>query len=276
VPGNLVAVALSGGAKGKEEEDRNMEAYARAYARQVFNCPDRTCVFTFTDYHALVTRLKTGPALEKLGILCHSAGGMLQLPVPDPEHPGFSVSQLMSMGQLAIELGPAHPRINLLEFLGCEVGSDPLAMWTFINATNIDKAVAHNFFHAFQPVLVPVKNETTEDTLKDDTLEGEGRGTLFNYLLPGTDLASIATKKGKSVQIWVEFFIRDDLSPNIFTKTRGERVKDCRPRQDPPGTLPGEGRGPNVEQIFAESDAVSAKVRLGKLYSEFSRIEVTK
>jgi hypothetical protein len=277
VAGTLVAVALSGGAKGKAEEDQNMEAYARAYAKQVFGCADRSCVFAFTDYNAFITKLKTGPPLEKLGILCHSSGGTLQLPEPNPARPGSSYWVMMPLGELGTRLGSTHPRINRLEFLGCGVGSDPLAIWDFLQAVNIDVAVGHSFFHAFQPIAVSIKNDTTEDFLKEKVLEGEGRGTLFSYLLPGTNLSALAAKKGRGVQIWVEYYIRDDLSPNLFSRAPAERRKDYKRRAvDPPGTPPAEKIGPEPKQIFTQDDAAAVTFQLGKLGSEFTRVEVIK
>jgi hypothetical protein len=273
VAGNLVAVALSGGAKGKEQEDKNMEAFARAWAKQVYNCAGRDCVFTFTDYHALITKLQSTPALDNLGILCHSNGGILELPEPGPD--GGPTLVLLSFGQFAMELGSAHQKIKKLEFLGCEVGRDPLAMWHFLQATNIDSAVAHNFYHAFQPVSVTIANGTTADSLMDD-LGGDVRGAAFRYLIPGTDLAAVAAKQGKNVQLWVEFFVRDDLSPNLFAKSPGERIKDCRPREDPPGTDPAAAKGPTKELIVTENEAVGVKHRLKQFYPDFTRVEVRK
>ncbi len=81
---NLVIVAQSGGAKGKEDEDKRWLAFARAWAKQVYGCSQASCVFPFTSYDALLTKLKGSPALQKLAILSHSSGGALLLPAAIP------------------------------------------------------------------------------------------------------------------------------------------------------------------------------------------------
>ncbi len=162
-------------------------------------------------------------------------------------------------------------------------------MWDFLDSTDMDVAVAHNFFHAFQPLDVSITSDTSEDTLRDDVLGGDRRGELFRYLLPNTDLAAAAAQKGKTVQLWVEYFadegeivaasdgeeVHFEVKVDIFERSALNRVRTCKQRsQDPPGTSAALPVGPEVKSVFSRSDAENLKPRADAPAADFIEVRV--
>jgi hypothetical protein len=204
----LVAQHTSGPEKGSVE-DRNMLAFAKAWARQEMGCSAATCVQAVESYPDLVEKLKSYTKIDNLAILCHSGGDTLEF--PDEQTGG---KYLASLPQLVTDLSTDAPQVDTIDFLGCQVGRDPLAMWDLGEALQAKRVFGYNYFHGFQPYNLKVDPAETELTFR-------GRlGSASLYLIPNTDLATLAAKHGKNVQVWIEWF-RVDLNRIGFDEVDG-------------------------------------------------------
>lgn len=204
----LVAQHTTGPKKGSVE-DKNMLAFAKAWARQEMACSAATCVQAVKSYPDLIDKLTSYTKIENLAILCHSGGDTLEF--PDEASGG---SYLASLGELITDLSADPPQVDNLDFLGCQVGRDPLAMWDLGETLQAKRVFGYNYFHGFQPYNLKVDPAETELTLR------ERLGAASLYLIPNTDVAALAAKHGKNVQVWIEWF-RVDLNRIGFDQVDG-------------------------------------------------------
>jgi hypothetical protein len=204
----LVAQHTTGPKKGSLE-DKNMLAFGKAWAALEMGCTAATCVKNVKSYPDLIATLKAFTKIENLAVLCHSGGDTLEF--PDEASGG---ERLVSMADLIDDLSTDAPQVDNLDFLGCQVGKDPLAMWDLGEALGSKRVFGYNYFHGFQPFNLTVDPAETEQTLRDRL------GAASLYVIPNTDLAAIAAKHRKGVQVWIEWF-RVDLDRTGFDKVDG-------------------------------------------------------
>jgi hypothetical protein len=267
MPSTLVMVAQYHEDDQKAVDDNKaLKAYADDWSTQVYQNPG--AVFTFNDYDVFINKIRTMPAVDKLAIVSHSGPGALILPHADPNNP----SDIKLLKTIAADIGTQHQKINRLEFLGCNVGEDPVDVWDFLAATGIGTAIAHNYSSVSQPMNFEIEDATTEEALRNKLeFDSSSPGALYRYLLPGTDLTSklaswkASIKKGgpRSRQLILEYFVSEFIlarENGLFGMEPYQREKECHTRSiDPPGTPPGRQMGPTKVEVSTRSEAVDLK-----------------
>jgi hypothetical protein len=254
MPGSVSTLVMVGQdpkpGKNAVDEERNMLAFGKAWAKQVYGCSGGGCVVTFTTYDDFKTQLGSFTSIGKLAILAHSGGDTLEFRWPDGS------IELKSLSAMSTDLAAMSTSVSTVEFLGCQVGRDPVALFDFADKIGADVAYGHNYFHAFQPLLVPIDPGETETTLETRL------GDRYDHLLAGTDLSAAAAKKGKKVPLWIEWFmIRKDKRG--FDEFDGaERKKSLKRRTDETRI-----------QLNARSDAQNLKPKVDNPVPVFTKVE---
>jgi hypothetical protein len=197
---SLVMVAQHAGSK-KSDEDKEMLALATTWAKQNHGCtatPATACVAEFTSYQGFLTKLRSYSHIGRLAILAHSGGDTLTFYVPADRR----IQEFKSLAAITGDLGASVPQVDKVEFLGCQVGRDPVAMWNLAVALRSHSVVGHTFFHGYQGYDVTVVPGSTAADISSQLPFQEP------YLIPNTDLSQIAAHPGK-VQIFAEWFTPD-------------------------------------------------------------------
>lgn len=186
-------------------EDKDSLDFAQAWAKQMYGCTGTTCVRAFRSYGDLKTKLKgLQKTIGKLAILCHSSPGALDVPF---QYPGHATGiQVVSLAQIVADMGPDLPEVDEVDFLGCNMGRDPVAMWDFGIALKAGWVAAHTFFHAFHPIDLKIGSGEDPSSLEKQL------DVNFPYLLPKTEdlLKKAAATAPTTVQLWVEWFREDN------------------------------------------------------------------
>src|SRR4051812_27317496 len=236
--------------KSNADEERNMRAFAKAWATQVYGCSGSACLVTFSTYDDFKTKLGSYTSIGRLAILAHSGGNTLQFNWPDGS------IELKSLGEIAPDLAALPTTVSSVEFLGCQVGRNPVALYDFADDVGADWAYGHNYFHAFQPLSITIDAGETADTLKTRL------GERYDYLLAGTNLNAAAGKKGKKAQLWIEWFtiLKDKRGFDEYESN--ERLHSVKRRSQETRAV-----------LFTHADAVALKPMVDNPVPDFTKVE---
>ncbi len=246
---SLVMVAQHAGSK-KSPDDQMAFDLTRAWAKQVHGCVAATCYAQYTSYQEFLTKLRSYTHIGTLAILAHSGGDTLTFYDPTDRR----IQEYKTLATIVGDLGATVPQVDKVEFLGCQVGRDPEAMWNFATALGSHSVIGHTFFHAYQAYNATVVAGTTAAEIEDQIPFQD------QYLIPNTDLATIASHPGKA-QIFAEWFTPELRSKPLDQAGRLELRRSYKRRDEAvPITVDSLAKAQTVKQAI-EADLAPVDVQ---------------